>query len=121
MSGALENVRFREGYLERSHTFDVGPGDGVYFPSTSPHMTRCSPEWTRPGDGVSISIGVVFYTEQTRRAAHVHALNMVMRRFGLTPTEPGESPVLDRVKAPFGRAVIGAKKVLQGYKPMPGI
>jgi hypothetical protein len=65
------NVTLREGYKERSHEFDVGPGDGVYFPSTSPHMTRTDNAWVRPGDGVSMSIGVNFYTHRTRRRAYV--------------------------------------------------
>ena len=67
--GSLDKVRLKDGFRERSHEFDVGPGEGVYFPSTSPHMTRTDPHWTKPGDGVSISIGVVFYTSATRRAA----------------------------------------------------
>ena len=40
VDGSLKNVRMKDGFLERSHEFDVGPGDGVYFPSTSPHSTR---------------------------------------------------------------------------------
>lgn len=34
---SLENVRLRDEFRTLSHHFDVGPGDGVYFPSTSPH------------------------------------------------------------------------------------
>jgi len=117
---ALENVRLQDGYRERSHEFNVGPGDGVYFPSTSPHMTRSEPEWTRPGDGVSVSIGVVFYTDVTRRAANVHALNLVLRRLGLNPREPGESVWLDRLKYPIGRALVWFKKTFRGYKPRVG-
>lgn len=118
--GDLENVRLKEGDRQRSHEFDVGPGDGVYFPSTSPHMTRSDPDWVRPGDGVSISIGVVFYTSVTRRAAHVHALNMQLRGLCLSPRDPGESLWLDRLKYPFGRALVLAKKALRGYQPKLG-
>jgi len=116
----LDDVKLREGFRERSHEFDVGPGDGVYFPSTSPHMTRCDPGWTAPGDGVSISIGVVFYTSVTRRTAYVHALNLQLRQLGWTPREPGESLWADRLKYPLGRAVVGLKKHLSGYKPRVG-
>lgn len=117
---ALENVRLRDGYRERSHEFDVGPGDGVYFPSTSPHMTRSDPGWTRPGDGVSISIGVVFYTDVTRRSANVHAWNLFLRRLGLSPREPGESEWLDRLKYPLGRALVWAKSRFRGHRPRVG-
>jgi len=77
--GGLENVRLEDGFVERSHQFDVGPGDGVYFPCTSPHMTRTDPSWTRRGDGVSVSIGVVFYTDQTRVAAITRAFSTTLR------------------------------------------
>lgn len=118
---ALEDVRLRDGFRERSHAFDVGPGDGVYFPSTSPHMTRSDPDWVRPGDGVSISIGVVFYTETTRRAANIHVLNLLLRRLGLAPRPPGESAWRDRLKYPLGRALVWFKKTFRGYVPRMGM
>lgn len=118
---ALDDVRLQDGFKERSHEFDVGPGDGVYFPSTSPHMTRSDPDWVRPGDGVSISIGVVFYTDVTRRTANVHAWNMMLRKLGVTPREPGQSLWLDRLKYPFGRALIWTKKNFRSYRPKVGM
>lgn len=114
-------VRLKEDFRELSHEFNVGPGDGVYFPSTSPHMTRCDPGWVRPGDGVSISIGVVFYTDVTRRSANVHALNQLLRRLGMSPREPGETIMLDQLKYPFGRALIWFKKTFRDYKPQVGM
>jgi hypothetical protein len=117
---SLDNVKLKDGYLERSHEFDVGPGDGVYFPSTSPHMTRSETGWVVPGDGVSISIGVVFYTDVTRRRANIHALNTLLRRLGLAPRDPGESEWLDRLKYPLGRTLVWAKKSFRGYQPKVG-
>ena len=116
----LQNVRLAEAHRDRSHRFDVGPGDGVSFPSTSPHMTRSDPGWTTPGDGVAISIGVVFYTEVTRRAARVHAWNHFLRNRGLVPREPGGSALLDRIKEPFGRLLVWYGRTRLGYKPPPG-
>jgi len=118
--GSLENVRMKEGDLERAHAFDVGPGDGVYFPSTSPHSTRTEAGWTRPGDGVSVSIGVVFYTAHTRYRAYVHAWNLFLRRFGLDPREPGASAAADSVKHACGRALVGLKRSLRGFQPKDG-
>ncbi|MBL8343321.1 MAG: cupin [Rubrivivax sp.] len=113
------NVGLRQpGHLQRARDFRVGPGDGVYFPSTSPHMTRCEPGWARPGDGVSISIGVVFYTSATKRHAYVHACNEALRRRGLQPRPPGEVAWLDRLKAPLGRALVDLGR-RRGYKPTP--
>ncbi|MBU1444337.1 MAG: hypothetical protein KJ832_23990 [Gammaproteobacteria bacterium] len=100
-------VRFKEEFRPRSHQFETRAGDAVYFPSTSPHMTSSGAGWTTPGDGVSISIGVTFYTTVTRKVARVHQFNRLMRKLGLTPTYPGQSKALDTIKAPLG-ALIGA-------------
>jgi hypothetical protein len=110
--GDLERVRLADGMASRGRAYDVGPGDGVYFPSTSPHMTRTVP----PGDGVSISIGVVFYTEATRAAAYVHASNLWLRKVGLDPSLPGRSALADGVKSRLGRVLVAVDK-LRGYQP----
>lgn len=104
----------------RSHAYDVGPGDGVFFPSTSPHMTRTEDSWVRPGDGVSVSIGVNFYTERTRRSAYAHAANLLMRQVGLGARHPGESRALDTMKRPLGEALLLALKLVRGHKNRPG-
>lgn len=115
VNASLDKVRLKDGCKARSHEFDVGPGDGVYFPSTSPHMTRSDTSWVRPGDGVSISIGVVFYTDVTRRAARLHILNRILRRLGLTPSVPGARPWIDAAKYPLACALVWYKKLFRGY------
>jgi mannose-6-phosphate isomerase-like protein (cupin superfamily) len=115
VNASLDRVRMKSGDRERSHEFDVGPGDGVYFPSTSPHMTRSDPSWVRPGDGVSVSIGVVFYTEVTRRSARLHVFNRVLRRLGLRPGVPGARPWIDSLKYPLACALVWFKKRFRGY------
>ncbi len=111
----LSNVRMKPGHEARSHRFDVGPGDGVYFPSTAPHMTRSDRSWVSQGDAVSVSIGVVFYTSRTRRMARLHVLNRTLRRLGLEPVAPGARPWLDTVKYPLACALAGFKKRFRGY------
>jgi hypothetical protein len=117
--GSLSSVRLAPGFVERSQAYDVGPGDGVFFPSTSPHMTRTDSAWARPGDGVSISIGVNFYTTAIRRKAYAHAFNLALRKLGVAPRHPGESAFVDALKQPPGHALIWALKTFRGYKPKP--
>ncbi len=119
IDGGLESVRMVEGTLEKSTRFDCGPNEGVYFPSTTPHMTRSEPDWVAPGDGVSVSIGMVFYTDLTRRHARVHALNRALRRLHISPKPPGRSALLDKVKAPLGQTVVSLRKRFRGYAPPP--
>jgi hypothetical protein len=120
--GSLERVRLKDSFRERSSEFDVGAGDGIYFPSTSPHMTRSDTAWVKPGDGVSISIGTVFYSEVTRRHARVHQFNQAIRRLGVVNNRaPGESELLDAIKAPIGHWLGMARYKWHGIaEPKPG-
>lgn len=120
MYGSLDDVRLRVGHEARGSHFDVGPGEGVYFPATSPHATRTHDAWVRPGDGVSISIGVVFYTSVTRRHARVHQANDFLRRLGFSPAPPGTSGWRDAAKAPLGQALAAFRARFRGYHPPPG-
>jgi hypothetical protein len=117
---SLDNVRLTDAARSRAGTYDCGPGDGVYFPSTSPHMTHTDTSWVSPEDGVVVSIGVVFYSNVTRRNAYAHAFISVRRRFGLNPRLAGTSEWVDRVKYPFGRVVVALRRRFQGYTPPPG-
>lgn len=110
---SLKKVRFKDEYRARVHDFDSGPGDGVYFPSTSPHMANTDASWASPGNGISASIGVTFYTSSTRQIARVHQVNRVLRKkLHVVPTYPGTSPALDSVKAPLGRIIGPARHFL---------
>ena len=113
---SLQKVRFNEAFLPRGLEFDAQPGDAIYFPSTSPHMTRSRPDPTAAGDRLSISIGVTFYTAVTRKVARIHQVNRLMRKCGLSPSYPGESATADAVKSAVGgrvgagRARLGAAR-----------
>lgn len=118
--GVQVGVNFTEPLRERSHQWDVGPGDGVFFPSTSPHMTCTEGSWVKPGDGVSVSIGVNFYTDTTRRTAQVHQFNRLLRRLGASPAYPGESRLADAIKSPLGHWLAAARYRRNGSVAPPG-
>jgi hypothetical protein len=116
---SLRKVRFKEEYRARSHQFETKPGDAVYFPSTSPHMTSSDRSWTQPGDGVSVSIGVTFYTSVTRKMARVHQFNRLVRKAGMSPAFPGQSSTADAFKAPIGGMIGMARASLsQSIAPL---
>ncbi len=118
----LDGVRLTDELRARAIELDAGAGDGMYFPATTPHLTRSSREWVRPGDGVAISIGINFYTRVTRRRALAHQANRVLRRAGLTPRRPGESRWLDTLKMPLGALALRALQWRRsGYVVPPGM
>ena len=117
---SLRGVRLQEDAVAKGHRFDVGPGDGVYFPSTSPHMTESTSDWVEPGNAVSISLGVVFYTEFTRRQARNHHANHLLKKLGLHPGPVPVRPPLSHWKSALGYCYGMARSLLTSYKPPPG-
>lgn len=111
---SLKKVRFDEAFLPRGLEFNAQPGDAIYFPSTSPHMTRSRVDAAAtPESRLSISIGVTFYTAATREVARIHQVNRVMRKCGLSPRYPRESRTADAVKSAVG-GLVGAGRARLG-------
>jgi hypothetical protein len=50
---------------------------------------------------------VTFYTAATREVARIHQVNRLMRKCGLSPSYPRESPAADAVKS-AGGGLVGA-------------
>ena len=119
IDGSLHDVTLKDEFMDARYEWDLGPGEGVYFPSTSPHSTRTENTWVTPENGVTVSIGIVFYTKATRRHAYIHSVNRLLRRFNVSPRFPGESP-FDGLKLSLGRLLVGLKRWLRGYKPPTG-
>ena len=117
----LQGVKLTEANANHGREFVVKPGDGVYFPLTTPHMTQTTDEWATPGDGVSVSIGVVFFSDATRRHARICQCNLMLRKLGMEPSEPGKAPlVVETFKAFAGHLFGTARTRLLGYKAPPG-
>jgi hypothetical protein len=51
------------------------------------------------GDAVSISLGILWFSDVTARRRHLYRVNRWLERAGLNPTAPGERPVMDSLKA----------------------
>lgn len=117
---SLDDVSLKNELRDRGRDFVVGPGDGVYFPATSPHMTSTTTDWVKPGDGVSISIGVVFYTEYTRYQAQNYQCNAVLRRMGFNPAFNARENWQNTFKSHVGHWIASVKKRYRGYHPPPG-
>jgi hypothetical protein len=71
---------------------DLHPGEGVHIPP-------CHPHWVQNGNNVSISLGILWYSDVTARRRHLYRVNDWLERAGLRPATPGESQVRDTVKA----------------------
>lgn len=119
----------REKYLAYSNTklpwtddmdtyakrFDFSPGEAVHIPFVAGHYVR------NGSDDVSISLSVVFNTDQSMAWRRTIAFNRMMRphlgRVGMAPAPVGASPWRDSVKA---RLWANAASVGRGLKSQGG-
>jgi len=121
----LGRVKYNDSLLSKSViNEELNPGDGIYMPSTAAHMTNTELNSSRNEETYSITIGVVFYTKQTRRAANIYALNSTLRKLGINPTPPYLSGFYDQIRYPFARLFtkffMSVKKIIRGHDCPPG-
>jgi mannose-6-phosphate isomerase-like protein (cupin superfamily) len=77
---------------QHSAHVDLHPGEGVSIPA-------CHPHWVQNGSEVSISLGVLWYSDVSARRRYLYRVNSWMERLGMHPAPPGDRPVLDAIKA----------------------
>jgi hypothetical protein len=71
---------------------DLLQGEGVHIPP-------CFPHWVQNGDAVSISLGILWFSDVTARRRHLYRVNSWLERAGLHPAAPGDHPMTDSLKA----------------------
>ena len=91
---------------ESAECFEIGAGEGVYFPSFLPH-------WVTTGGCASVSFSLPFYTHFSRRAEDVNRINKRLRKLGLSPKPPGRSEPIDHAKAAVLRSMRALRSPFQ--------
>jgi len=76
---------------EQSVHVDLLPGEGVHIPP-------CHPHWVQNGPAVSISLGILWFSDVTAQRRQVYRVNGWLERVGLHPKAPGEHPLADTFK-----------------------
>jgi hypothetical protein len=90
-----------------AETFLLEPGDGVHVPLNAPHVVRNL-------DQVSISFSITFNTEYSEQLSDVYSTNAkLLRKIGVDPKPPGQSPGRDRAKAGLWRTLRRGKRAAQ--------
>jgi hypothetical protein len=77
---------------QHSVQVQLRPGEGVHIPP-------CHPHWVRNGNEVSISLGILWFSDVTARRRHLYRVNGWLERLGLHPPAPGSSALSDSLKA----------------------
>lgn len=102
-----KDARYDETYNASAHVFELQPGQGVYMPSTGPHLVHNL-------DNVSITISMTYCTAATRRLETINRGNRVLRKFGVKPLSVGASPWRDSLKYGMFRSYYDTRSVLRG-------
>lgn len=90
--GNGELARYSEHLEQHSVHVDLGPGEAVHIPP-------CHPHWVQNGSAVSVSLGILWFSDVTARRRHLYRVNGWLERAGLKPPEPGAQPALDALLA----------------------
>ncbi len=108
-TGNLPKIDYPESLPHGNWQYALAPGNGVFNPAIFPH-------WLQNGPEVSISVSINIKRKNDEIIA-AHRTNHFLRRTGLTPTQPGQSPTIDRAKeATFGRLYQAAESTAKTLK-----
>jgi hypothetical protein len=83
-------ANFKEGIEDHAQVFELAPGEAVHIPVNCPH-------WVRNGNGVSVSLSINYELPESWRA-NLYRANYFLRKVGIVPATPGQSPFSDRMK-----------------------
>jgi hypothetical protein len=91
-AGSGELAPYSEHLEQHAVHVDLRQGEAVHIPP-------CHPHWVRNGDEVSISLGILWFSDVTARRRHLYRVNHWLERGGLKPAPPGEHRTTDAIKS----------------------
>lgn len=100
---------YREQYENRATVYRLQPGNGVHIPVNCPH-------WLQNGASPSISLSVNYQFKDKFRK-HLYQSNYYLRRMGIRPTPPGQSPARDMAKKVAMGSLQTVRRVFTGPPP----
>lgn len=93
-AGDLQAANYQEKNQSKASVYHLTPGLGVHHPPKAPH-------WVKNGSQYSVSLSINFCMRSYDLQARVYQVNYYLRKLGLRPTPPGQSPLKDKVKIAF--------------------
>lgn len=91
-TGGARELTWRDDMLSGGRQFPLAQGDALFVPVMAPHFVKVGPE-------PSISLSITWRSEWSFAEADARAFNARLRRFGLTPRQPGRWPARNMAKA----------------------
>jgi hypothetical protein len=91
-AGSGELAPYSERLEQHAVHVELQQGEGVHIPP-------CHPHWVQNGSDVSISLGILWFSDVTARRRHLYRVNRWLERAGLKPAPPGERRTTDVIKS----------------------
>ena len=89
--GDLSAATYKEECQSKAFVVHMKPGIGLHQPARAPH-------WVRNGDDFSVTLSFLFLTHEYTMQARVYQANHYLRKFGMSPSQPGKSAIHDGLK-----------------------
>ncbi len=96
--------KYRPELQGRATSYLLSPGNAVHIPVNFPH-------WLENSDQVSVSININIQFPD-HHLANVYRANHFLRRLGMRPTPPQQSPLLDSCKSALITPLLAAKRAM---------
>lgn len=106
-SGHQNAGTYKPGVEARATEFVLQPGEAVHIPTHGAH-------WVQNGNNISVSLSLNFEYPPSKYK-YVSIANYGLRRIGLKPKPPGESPV-DKIKALAGGMVFNGHRLVKSIR-----
>lgn len=114
-------LKYQPEFMDSAVVDDVlESGDGIYMPSTAPHLTHAEEDLATAESPYSITLAVVFYTRKTRKLAYIYSVNRLLRKFGFEPKPAEVNKLQDMFKYLIGRILVLSERALKIYSPPAG-
>jgi hypothetical protein len=111
-SGQRDLIVWDEAFRRRAHRFEIGPGEGAYMPSTSPHLVEV-------GDEPSVTVSFTYYTANTRRDALLRKARGRLFEYGVHLPPVGKRTWLDQMLQSGAAAAQSLKNTMSHLRGKP--
>tara|TARA_R110000772_G_scaffold40890_2_gene95304 strand:- start:4017 stop:4892 length:876 start_codon:yes stop_codon:yes gene_type:complete len=91
-TGGPRNLVWQDQFTGQGQAFHLTPGKAIFVPVMAPHFVKNGPE-------PSISLSITWRSDWSFAEADAHALNHMLRGWGLNPAMPGRFPKQNIAKA----------------------
>lgn len=102
--GGSRNLVWKDEFLKQGSRQHLTPGKAIFVPVMAPHFVQNGPE-------PSISLSITWRSDWSFAEADAHALNRMLRGWGLQPNPPGRFPQQNKLKSYGWRALRKLKVV----------